>query len=150
MRRIRPGTALPIALLALATLHEARADIYKWVDEDGTTHFTDYYRPGAVKVNSDFAPARGHAAPQKKRASSTPSPASFPKVTAAAQRERDSLRRQILIDERFLENRMLAEARADLANAARRPPADQERLRETVRRHEQNIQLLDKELGRVR
>lgn len=137
-------------LLTLAPLL-AHADIYKYVDADGNVTFTDRYRPGAQKVISDFGPARGHAdQPKKKRAASNPSPASFPKVSTQTQRQRDDLRKQILLDERDHENRLLGEARTALAALAGKPSADLTSLKEAVHRHQQNLGMLDKELSRLK
>jgi hypothetical protein len=135
-----------IALSAVSV--EARADIYKYVDADGNVTFTDRYRPGAVKAFSDFAPSRGHSAVKKKSSASNPSPASFPKVTSQTQRQRDDLRKQILVDERDHETRMLNEAQAALR--ARKPGIDAHLLNESIRQHQQNIGMLDKELSRFK
>ena len=147
-RRLLRLTGLGLALLGLSL--SVRADIYKWVDENGTTHFTDYYRRGAVKVDGTYSPARGHTSTQKKRAASNPSPAYFPKVTSAAQRQRDDLRKQILMEERVHETQLLATANAELSAGMRKPGADIAKLQASVHRHEQNIAMLDKELSRLK
>lgn len=143
----------PLHLLACglglgALAFEASADIYKYVDADGNVTFTDRYRPGAIKAFSDFAPSRGHSAGKKKSSASNPSPASFPKVTSQTQRQRDDLRKQILVDERDHETRMLNEAQAALR--ARKPGIDANLLNESIRLHQQNIGMLDKELSRFK
>jgi hypothetical protein len=139
-----------LGLVLLGAALGARADIYKYVDADGNVTFTDRYRPGAIKVMDDYQPARGHASAQPKRASSNPSPASFPKVTPLAQRQRDDLRRQILLEERGHESQSLATANAELAAGMRKPGTDLARLQDTARRHEKNIAMLDKELARLK
>jgi hypothetical protein len=136
----------------VAGLHAglAGADIYKYVDADGNVTFTDRFRPGAVKVMSDFAPSRGHAGTKTRARTVTSSPADFPRVTPSAQRQRDDLRRQILLDERGHETTLLREAEAELAANIGKAPVQVERLRDTVRRHRENITMLDKELARLK
>ncbi len=142
--------ATGLGLLILAAAPAAHADIYKYVDADGNVTFTDRYRPGAVRVMSDFAPARGHTATPKARASRQPSPANFPRVTSDTQRRRDDLRRQILLDERAQESGLLTIAQAELSSGTRKPGSDLARLQASVRQHEQNLRMLDKELERLR
>lgn len=147
-RRVLRLTCLGLALPCLSL--GAHADIYKYVDAEGNVTFTDRYRPGAIKVLSDYGPVRGHAATQKKRAASNPSPAHFPKVTPLAQRQRDDLRKQILLEERGHETQLLATANAELSSGTRKPGADIAKLQAAVRRHEQNLVMLDKELARLK
>lgn len=145
-------TFRPLAFAAAMALCPcvACADIYKYVDADGNVTFTDRYRPGAQKVLSDFGPSRGHTSSTKTRATSRPSPANFPRVTPKTQRQRDDLRHQILLEERSHESRMLAEAQAALAANLRKPGVDVSSLNEALRRHQQNIGMLDKELSRFK
>jgi len=148
MYRIRSLLILAYGLVLTVGAFEAHADIYKYVDADGNVTFTDRYRPGAVKAFSDFAPSRGHSTIKKKSSASNPSPASFPKVTSQTQRQRDDLRKQILEDERNHEVRMLNEAQTVLK--ARKPGIDANSLSESIRLHQQNIGMLDKELSRFK
>jgi hypothetical protein len=136
---------LGLAVLAGAP---ARADIYKYVDGQGNITFTDRFRPGAVKVMSDFAPSRGHAEGRKSVVAKAPSPAYFPKVAPATQKVRDDMRRDILAQERAEESRQLDSVRAQIAGA--KPGDDVVKLRESARRHEDNIAMLDKELARFK
>lgn len=138
---------LALGIFALAGV-DARADIYKYVDGQGNITFTDRYRPGAVKVMGDFAPSRGHAESRKSRSPKAPSPAYFPKVAPETQKVRDDMRRDILVQERAEESRQLGAAQAQIAAA--KPGTDVARLRETVRRHEDNLAMLDKELARFK
>jgi hypothetical protein len=67
---------MPIAILALlASGSLAAATIYKWVDANGVTHYSDQPRPGAQKIEVESA--QTYSAPR------TPTPASAPAPTAA-------------------------------------------------------------------
>jgi hypothetical protein len=44
---------LPIAALILAgALNIARADVYRWIDEQGVTHYSDQWVPGSVLIKT--------------------------------------------------------------------------------------------------
>jgi hypothetical protein len=44
---------LPIVTLILAgTLNVARADVYRWIDEQGVTHYSDQWVPGSVLIKT--------------------------------------------------------------------------------------------------
>ena len=95
------------------------------------------------------------------RGGSTPAPQGFPKVDAATQKGRDTVRRKVLTEELAAEQKLLAGARAEYGNGA--PPVSQEekevpqkyaeriaRLRQAVTLHEKNIAALQKELASTR
>lgn len=126
----------------------AQAAIYKCTNAEGDVLFTDNKRAGACKLVEGES---GTAAPRK-RASQTgnPSPASFPKVDKQTQSKRDDVRRTLLLEERGNEEKALAATRASLANGKPRTPAEQARLTENQRLHEKNIEMLDKELARIK
>jgi len=140
------------AALVLAVLSApGHAAIYKYIDSDGNVTFTDKYRPGAIKfADSPDEPStiiiKGH----HKSSTRTPSPANFPKVDSATQRKRDDVRRTLLEEERSKEEQSLAAARATQAGAGKRPLAEQEKVAENIRLHEKNIEMLDKELARIK
>lgn len=144
--RARLG-ALVFLLACGASVH---AEIYKHVDAEGRITFSNIPMKGAVRLDLNRvpvsipsnAPGRGPTA----RASSTPTPADFPKVDKATQGKRDVLRRQIWQDELGNEEKLLTEARARLAKAE---PDKAARLREDVLMHEKNIEALKKEMARV-
>ncbi len=145
---IRHGLVL---LMALAS--PAHADIYKHVDAHGNVTFTDKPRPGAVRIVVDPAPGRPAASPgeavvPRRSSARQPSPAGFPRVDPATQNQRDSMRRQLLEEELGSEQALLAGARTALARAAQ--AEERRRLAESVRLHEKNIELINKELARIR
>ncbi len=50
-----------VTLLAALTSQPSRAEIYKWVDKDGVTHYSDRPAPGATEIT--VAPAQTYQAP---------------------------------------------------------------------------------------
>jgi len=144
--------ALPALLLVCLAL-PAQAAIYKYVDAEGNITFTDRYRPGAVKLVDTASGETGAPAERpRKRNSQTgnPSPTSFPKVDKQTQGKRDDVRRTLLLEERGNEEKALAATRASLADGTKRNPTEQSRLTENQRLHEKNIEMLDKELARIK
>ncbi len=58
----RPAQLLAcVTLLAALTSQPSRAEIYKWVDKDGVTHYSDRPAPGATEIT--VAPAQTYQAP---------------------------------------------------------------------------------------
>lgn len=132
-----------------------QAEIYKFVDEHGMVTYTNIPRPGVKPqlVIPDAPGIRPPPAPTPRRPGSpTPSatPGSFPRVDSGTQRKRDDMRRQLLQEELRSEQLNLDGARAALAAGARQPGADMARLRDAVRVHEKNIEMLNKELSHIR
>lgn len=140
--------ALP-ALLLLSLALPAEAAIYKYVDAEGNVTFTDRYRPGAVKLVDD---GNHTVAPSARRrgGQTSASPANFPRVDRQTQSRRDDVRRSLLLDERKSEENALAAVLSALAGGKPRSPADQAKLQENRRLHEKNIEMLDKELARIK
>jgi hypothetical protein len=60
----------------------AQAKIYKWVDKDGVTHYSDRPQPGASEIA--VAPAQTYSAPQASSRSAAEGPAAPPTVPGAA------------------------------------------------------------------
>ncbi len=144
---------LIIGLIVSIPVH---AEIYKYVDESGQVTYTNLPRRGAKRLNLE--PAETTAAPARKKEASTP--ANFPRVDSNTQRKRDDLRRSVLQDELLTEERNLAEATAaqkagevlrsgeQAGNASWRARTD--KLRDIVKRHEDNIRALKKELASIK
>ena len=146
---------IAITLLLLALPHQAWAEIYKFVDENGLVTYTNMPRPGTkpqMVIPDTPRPGAQPAAPDKKSKSSTriATPSYFPRVDSGTQSKRDDMRRQLLVEEMRSEERNLTAARTELANNSRRPGADVGKLTEAVRMHEKNIQMLNKELSHIR
>ncbi len=155
----------------LAVAVPAQAAVCKYIDADGNIVFSNLPpekgqrkisciggdEPGARKAVGATRSATVPSAP----AQAAPSPAGFPKVDADTQRGRDDIRRKVLSDELAEEGKLLAEARTAYANGAPVPLPEEQanaeryreriaRLRESVARHERNIEMLKKELGTTR
>lgn len=146
------GIVLAACLLAVA---DVRAEIYKFVDDNGQVTYTNMPRPGVKPqlVIPDIAPAGKLPPPAEGKAKAgarVPTPAYFPRVDTGTQRKRDDMRRQLLLEEMRSEERNLAAARSALAAAGRQPGADLNRLADAVRLHEKNIEMLNKELSHIR
>lgn len=157
---------LSLALLAPAFAH---AEIYKCVDADGRTTYTNdrsaakgcKQLPQDQAVSSMPAPPRAPAAaPSGSSGSSSTSPSSFPRVTPDAQRARDDSRRQVLEQELANEENALAEAQKQLAEQEAIRLGDErnyqrvlDRLqpfKDKVELHQRNLEALRREISNLR
>lgn len=152
-------------MLCLVPAAPAQAEIYKYVDENGQVTFTDVYRKGSKRIELPGAPAP-LPAPSKSptkaptKASYKPSPADFPRIDAGTQKRRDDIRRQVLQDEIDTERRNVEEARRQLELGQRLQPGERasdatyrnrvNKLRATVRQHEQNVDAIQRELANLK
>lgn len=155
------GFARHLLILLLLTPLPALAEIYKCVDDAGNVSYTNAKQKGCTSMDigpyREPPPAGGRS---KSRASQSPTPANFPSVDSATQKERDQGRRRILETELATEEKLLTEARRALAEGqvvrsgedrTAAPYADRVRkLKETVSLHEQNVVALKRELSNVR
>ena len=142
--------ALSLSLLASSP---ASAVIYKIVDAEGNVTFTDKYRPGARKLTDEGGgPVTSVDTPRRSRSvTSNPTPANFPKVDRDTQRKRDDVRKSILLEELAAEERSLSTVLASRnAGAKVHTMAEQARLAESVSLHKKNIEMLNKELARIK
>jgi hypothetical protein len=148
-------------LLCLILAAPAQAEIYKYVDESGQVTFTDVYRKGARRLDMPGGPTQLGASPKaSRRASYSPSPADFPRIDAGTQKQRDDIRRQVLQDEIAGERRNAEEARRQLALGERPQPGERtsdasyvarvNKLRATVKQHEQNVASIQRELANLK
>jgi len=132
----------------------AVAEIYKFVDDNGMVTYTNMPRPGVkpqIVIADPAKPASVQAMPAKRKSSAQgPTPEYFPRVDTSTQRKRDDMRRQLLEEEMNSEQRSLSAARAALNTSGRQPGTDLGKLLESVRLHEKNIEMLNKELVRFR
>lgn len=146
---------LVLGLFLLVLPQISFGEIYKFVDENGLVTYTNMPRPGAKPqlVIPDLSrPRAAPEAPDKKTKSSgkISTPSYFPRVDTGTQSKRDDMRRQLLVEELRSEERNLNASRSELANNSRRPGADIGKLMESVRMHEKNIEMLNKELSHIR
>jgi hypothetical protein len=62
---------LPTCLVLLAASPLGATDVYRWVDKDGVTHFSDQPNPGAEKIPLKAAPKPGSVSPNYAPSNST-------------------------------------------------------------------------------
>ena len=138
-----------------------RADIYECVDPNGNKRFTNIKAEAKgckllnVTVPNVVAVPKGPGA--KSGASATPTPSSFPKVDADTQRQRDTDRRRILEQELANEEKLLDQAKKELADQDsvrlgsernyQRVIERVEPYKKKVKLHEDNIASLRRELA---
>ncbi|HYC49106.1 MAG TPA: DUF4124 domain-containing protein [Burkholderiales bacterium] len=163
---------LSCGLLLVAASLPARASnhiLYECVDANGTKQFTNIpANPKECKVlNVGPVSAPAPAPPpvsarEKPRVKSPPvaTPSSFPRVDRALQRERDNDRRRILEIELGNEEKLLAQAKKELAEQESVRRADEknyqrvldrlEPYQKKVRLHEDNVANLRREISKIR
>lgn len=161
---MRLFTLLFTSLLLLGITSPARADIWECIDSSGNKRFTNVKAeaagckpmnlPPVSSVPSPKPAGKGDAKPQ------TAAPGNFPKVDTPTQQQRDGDRRKILEQELASEQKLLDQAKKDLAEQeATRLGSERnfqrvlERLepfKKKVSLHENNITNLRKELSSLR
>lgn len=150
---------LSIAAMTLAVL-PAAADIYKCVDAEGhTTYTNDKSRASGCKVLASDVPVSSVSGP-----AAAPKPAAnpaggFPSVSGDQQKARDSERRRILEAELATENGSLETARKALTEGEAVRLGDERNyqkyldriqgLKDNVALHERNVDALRKELSKL-
>lgn len=135
-----------------------QADIYKAVDENGHVTYSSTPIKGGKKIILEPLPTM--VPPGKPR-----SPADFPRVDGAKQKERDETRRKILQDELTAEEKLLEESRQSLNDASPEVFKGQDgktyrnvaqyeentkQLTEQVELHQKNIEALKSELSKLK
>lgn len=152
----------------------ARADIHRCIDTDGLVTFTDspsrkfkectlLYRetPGGAPAQRTgpgagaSSPGAGTARPRTESPAATPrgnpGPENFPRVERSEQRDRDMKARQIVERELSSEQRLLEDARRQIAAlgpaSADRPDPRLRELQNVVSRHERNIAEIQRQLA---
>jgi len=156
--KIRYGFA---ALLLMPLL--SHAEIYKSVDADGHVTYSSAPIKGGKKIILE--PLSTMQPPA--RARSAASPEGFPKVDGNTQKGRDDTRRKILQDELNAEQKLLDEAKQNLADGQANPEvyktqggktfrnvaqydAKVKTLTEQVELHQKNIEALNTELSKLK
>lgn len=154
---------LMVLLLGLGTSLSAQSEIYKHVDAEGHVTYSNVPMKGATRLNLE-PNTPGGSKGATPRASSTPTPAGFPRVDQTTQKQRDGKRQDILAAELSNERKALEDAKKNLAEGQENPetfkgkdgrtfrnvPKYEEKiqkLQEDVTQHQKNIELLEKELG---
>jgi|APFre7841882630_1041343.scaffolds.fasta_scaffold02562_3 hypothetical protein len=152
-----------LLVAALAAAGDACADICKYIDADGNTHYSNlppdkgWRRLGCTASDDPKLKRSGDGAGSR----NAPSPQGFPRVDPDTQKSRDDIRRKVLGDELAAEEKLLVESRSAYADGAPVPlpeeRADAEkyrtrlaRLRQSMTVHEKNIEALRKELAAIK
>jgi Domain of unknown function (DUF4124) len=158
-----PAMSLPII---------AQAEIYKSIDANGNVTYSNVKLKGAKKLDLEPADtsfgtnAASGANSETKRApqAKAPTPASFPKVDAGTQNQRDGKRKEVLQGELDAEKKALEDAKKAQAEGASNPEVFKTKDGKTLRNvakfdekmkalqadvdaHQRNIDLLQKEIN---
>jgi hypothetical protein len=140
----------------------ARADTFKCIDANGRATYTNM--KDATKGKNCSVVMREisvvPAIPPARNAAANPSPAGFPKVDPATQKNRDGARRRILEEELGGEEKALAQAKTELTEQESIRTGDErnyqrvldrlQKYKDEVERHEKNVEALKKELSNAR
>lgn len=139
---------LPLLLPFAATANT----LYKCTDDSGATLYTNQKtaKKNCSVLSYQPPPPAPAAAGTKPRASATPTPGDFPRVSGNDQKARDGDRRAILDKELANEMQNLEKAKKALFDAGSQPPEKLQPLRDTTALHERNIESLKKEIGNLR
>jgi hypothetical protein len=150
------------ATLALALAAPALGDTFKCIDANGRATYTNMKEEAKGKnctvVMREISVVPATPAPRATTAS--PSPAGFPKVDPATQKNRDVARRRILEEELGGEEKALAQAKAELTEQEGIRTGDErnyqrvldrlQKYKDEVERHEKNVEALKKELSNAK
>lgn len=166
---------LSVILFALIVPTLACAEIYKHVDSEGKVTYSNVKLKGSKKLDLEPADTNfgGDSSTSSRSANREPqaktaTPASFPKVDAGTQNQRDGKRKDILTAELEAEKQALAKAKLAYTEGASNPEVYQAKnadgssktfrnvakfdekmkgLQAEVDAHQRNIDLLTKEIG---
>lgn len=145
-----------LCLLCVLPLPARASTLYKCTNDNGGTTYTNnregYRNCQVVSRDSGASVSSANNGGPRPKASPTPSPADFPKVTGDAQKARDNDRQHILEQEVATEQKGLEDARRGLAEQeAARAPADRlQALRDRIALHTRNLDALRREIGKVK
>ena len=171
MRLILTGLALATALAAGSPSAQSLSQLAKQQGCTGTpivVEGTDLYKcqtQGAMSYFSGPPSAAGsnvttRKGPNGSAAAKSTTPASFPRVDSATQRDRDDVRKRVLTEELATEVQMMVQSEVAMKTGGSPLPGESlttptyldrmHRLKTTVDNHNRNIQALNKELERLR
>ena len=163
-------TFLNALLIALMLPLLAQAEIYKTVDANGNVTYSNVKIKGAKKLDLEPADTSfgNDTSNETKRVprTRTATPASFPKVDADTQNQRDGKRKEILKSELDAEKQALDEAKKAYAEGESKPEVFKTKDGKTLRNvakfqekmkalqaevdaHQRNIDLLTKEINAI-
>jgi hypothetical protein len=148
-----------LLILAFCASSFAHAQIYKCVDPDGRTTYTNdrTLTRGCQPLASDQSVS---SVPAPRPSTTQATPSTFPRVTPDSQRARDDSRRQVLEKELATEEAALAEARKALAEQEAIRLGDERNYQKVLDRlqpfkdkvelHQRNVEALRRELSGLR
>lgn len=161
VRRIVRDVCLAVSL-GCVLVSPAWGDTFKCMDANGRATYTNMKEETKgknctlVMREISVVPAIPAARPAKAK----PSPAGFPKVDPATQKNRDDTRRRILEDELSSEEQALVQAKAELTRQGSIRNGDErnyqrvldrlKKYQDDVERHEKNVAALKTELSNVK
>lgn len=155
---MRPMRTL-LLILAFCASSLAHAQVFKCVDADGKTTYTNdrTLARGCQPLASDQSVS---SVPAPRRSATQTSPSSFPRVTQDTQRARDDTRRQVLEQELATEEAALAEARKALEEQESIRLGNERNYQKVIERlqpfkdkvelHQRNLEALRRELSGLR
>lgn len=151
-----------VAALVFVLAAPARGDTFKCVDANGRATYTNMKEEikgkncSVVMREISVVPA----VPPARSAAANPSPAGFPKVDPATQKNRDGARRRILEEELSGEEKALAQAKTELTEQESIRTGDEknyqrvldrlQKYKDEVERHQKNVEALKKELSNAK
>jgi len=143
--------ALLAICLALPLAASANT-LYKCTDDSGVVLYTNQKAPkkSCVVLSQQAPTASPGGNGTKPRATATPTPGDFPRVSGNEQKARDGDRRAILDKELATELQNAEKAKKALLDAGNQPADKLQPLRDTIALHERNVESLKKELGNLR
>lgn len=156
-----PMRTLILALLLSACASSLHAEIWECIDEGGNRRFTNIKAEARGCKQLNVGPINSVPPPPKPTAkASAATPSNFPKVDAQTQQQRDIDRRKILEQELTSEQKLLEQAKKELAEQEsirhggernyQRVLDRLEPYQKRVQLHESNIANLKKELSGLR
>jgi hypothetical protein len=151
-----------VAAFAFVLAAPARGDTFKCIDANGRATYTNMKEEtkgkncSVVMREISVVPA----VPPARSAAANPSPAGFPKVDPATQKNRDGARRRILEEELSGEAKALAQAKTELTEQESIRTGDEknyqrvldrlQKYKDEVERHQKNVEALKKELSNAK
>lgn len=150
-----------LAVLLVLPAPQAAADIWECVDESGNKRFTNVKAEAkGCKLLNISPPNTVTAPPGKPQPKTAARPPDFPRVDNDTQRQRDNERRRILDQELANEQKLLEQARKELAaQESQRLGSERnfqrvldrlEPYKKKVKLHEDNVANLKRELAGTR
>lgn len=148
-----------LLILAVSTSTLAHAQVYKCVDAEGKTTYTNdrNLARGCQPLASDQSVS---SVPAPRPAAAQPTPSAFPRVAPNLQRERDDARRQVLEQELATEEAALAEARKALEEQEAVRYGNEQNYQKKIDRlqpfkdkvelHQRNLEALRREISGLR